>query len=375
MCEQAHRVVAMVCNGNFPMFSPVVFLALLVRVAGDDMASLMLTSPPPVPIALPLVDRMPVNLPTSLQQVAAETGVSPAGVVEPNSLGLQSSAPGISQQDDNSQHYPVLDSRDPVSTFVFSDLPMALGYLTGLALAIAALWACCRCCRGSSVKASSGELGKGRSALVRRGDYEQVSASERDGLLQTSPTVGDGDGSSSGDDDSGMHGASPILAPLRELGMALKDNFTQRDFNFGGVAGRLLSTSAGAGGSRPSNSQDRGRRDAYRGDHDSGDEEEACGLLQDERDGHEEEDREPLLACNRVKSPPRLQTQQSSRSPLARSHVQVDEDDEEDEDEAAVSALLKLRPAARDSVGGDLDDDDLATGPLVGSERASFLSR
>eukprot|EP00419_Tripos_fusus_P046542 CAMPEP_0172820544 /NCGR_PEP_ID=MMETSP1075-20121228/15347_1 /TAXON_ID=2916 /ORGANISM="Ceratium fusus, Strain PA161109" /LENGTH=156 /DNA_ID=CAMNT_0013661247 /DNA_START=118 /DNA_END=588 /DNA_ORIENTATION=- len=55
----------------------------------------------------------------------------------------------------------------------------------------------------------------------------------------------------------------------------------------------------------------------------------------------------------------------------------VDDVDEEEEDEAALSALLKLRPSVADSLGdeADNDHDDGCAGPLVGNERMGLLNR
>jgi len=368
----------MVRCGDLPgmlMLRLAVFLLPLGQVAGDDIGSLMLTSPP-VPTASPVVNGLLDRLPSSVQQVQDASHVPRSGA-QSTPFGPQRATLAAVQQ--NARHSASMSSGDPLSTFVFSDLPMALGYLTGLALAGATLWACCRFCQnyflGMARAGESRGIGRGGGAQVRRSDYEQVSASERDGLLCAPPPSGEGDGSSSGDDDAfgrSMPGAavSPVLAPLREFGMVLKDKFIQSEFNFASVAGHLLPASAGVSCSRPGNYQDRDcSRDVCRGSQDSGDEEEVRGLLHGDRGDHEED--EPLLACDRVVSPLRSQPQQASRSPLARSRF----DDEDDEDEAAVAALMKLRPAACDSVGGDEDEDELATRPLVGSERASFLSR
>jgi len=49
------------------------------------------------------------------------------------------------------------------------------------------------------------------------------------------------------------------------------------------------------------------------------------------------------------------------------------EPEEDEDDEDAFSALMQLRPAAHDSLGGDEDEE--ATRPLVGSERANYLTR
>mmetsp|Transcript_137420 Transcript_137420/g.342774 ORF Transcript_137420/g.342774 Transcript_137420/m.342774 type:complete len:374 (+) Transcript_137420:135-1256(+) len=373
----------MVRNGGSPgvsALSPKVFLALLGRAVGDDVSGLLLTSPPPPePTLVPPASLALGSPPLPSQQVDSEN-TYPGGGPKPDALDPQNSISGVTLR--GQQFAPQADSRDPLSTFIFSDLPMALGYLTGLVIACVALWACCRCCRSGLVgKTLVGEHGVGRSAPVRRNDYAQVSASERDGLLSPPPPSGDGDGSSSGDDVLGAPIVFPLLAPLREFGMALKEKFIQREFSFSGVAGQLLSKSARVGRPRPNNSQDEDcRRELYRRGHDSGDEEEACGLLQGEHGGHDEDDHEPPSAWGRGASPLHVQKQQSShssasRSPArspARSRLQIDDGD--DEDEAAVAALMKLRPAACDSVGGEEDDDEV-TAPLVGSERASFLSR
>lgn len=62
-------------------------------------------------------------------------------------------------------------------------------------------------------------------------------------------------------------------------------------------------------------------------------------------------------ACTRLKNNP----------------ARIDSGDEDDQD--ALNALLKLRPAAQDSIGNDCDDDDEAACPLMGSARLSALSR
>merc|ERR1712194_286493 len=51
-----------------------------------------------------------------------------------------------------------------------------------------------------------------------------------------------------------------------------------------------------------------------------------------------------------------------------------DSRDEEQAEQAAFAAFMKLRPAARDSVGDDEDQESSAR-PLVGTERAGLLSR
>lgn len=47
----------------------------------------------------------------------------------------------------------------------------------------------------------------------------------------------------------------------------------------------------------------------------------------------------------------------------------------DEEDGGSLAAIMKLRPAARDSVGGDEDDITGANRPLVGSERSRFLGQ
>lgn len=71
------------------------------------------------------------------------------------------------------------------------------------------------------------------------------------------------------------------------------------------------------------------------------------------------------------------QDQEEARGLLwGNSRQPVDGDDEE-EDEAALTALLKLRPSLTDSLGdeADYDTDDGFAGPLTGNGRMGLLNR
>jgi len=118
--------------------------------------------------------------------------------------------------------------------------------------------------------------------------------------------------------------AGPLLAPLRILGGAVRERLAT-----------LTSASTRAGSAQSVCSED---EDFYR--YASQDDEEARCLLR------------------------------------GNSRQTVDDGDGE-EDEAALSALLKLRPALADSLGdeADHDHDDGFAGPLVGNRRMGLLNR
>jgi len=118
--------------------------------------------------------------------------------------------------------------------------------------------------------------------------------------------------------------AGPLLAPLRILGGAVRERLAT-----------LTSASTRAGSAQSVCSED---EDFYR--YASQDDEEARCLLR------------------------------------GNSRQTVDDGDGE-EDEAALSALLKLRPSVADSLGdeADNDHDDGCAGPLVGNERMGLLNR
>lgn len=118
--------------------------------------------------------------------------------------------------------------------------------------------------------------------------------------------------------------ARPLLAPLQILGGAVKERLAT-----------LTSASTRASSRRSVCSDD---EDIYR------------------LASHDDEEARCLLWGN-------------SRQPV--------EDADEEEDEAALSALLKLRPSLADSLGdeADNDSDEGFAGPLVGNGRMSLLSR
>lgn len=243
-------------------------------------------------------------------------------------------------------------SMAPVPLFgIFAELPFTPGSVLACGVAAALAWSCRHRCR--SAYEATVERGRDKK---RRGDYSAVSASERDGLLSTEAPEGVATfagGSDSGDDGgwSGLEGTPIVLAPLRLLGEAIKE--------------RLLSSSSRKGGRRRGE-DDEETGDAALYDDPRSTEEEARGLL--ERPESRREDVEDLRSAMRPRSPVRSSPKRSSPKRVA------DSDDEDmDDDQDAVAALMKLRPAACDSLGHDEDDE--AARPLIGSERAMFLSR
>eukprot|EP00404_Azadinium_spinosum_P011200 CAMPEP_0180517642 /NCGR_PEP_ID=MMETSP1036_2-20121128/54644_1 /TAXON_ID=632150 /ORGANISM="Azadinium spinosum, Strain 3D9" /LENGTH=163 /DNA_ID=CAMNT_0022529689 /DNA_START=13 /DNA_END=501 /DNA_ORIENTATION=- len=122
----------------------------------------------------------------------------------------------------------------------------------------------------------------------------------------------------------------------------MKGKISQRDFGLGYVTTRLMSVSTRAGTSRSAGTRRTGLDDEFDG---AGDgewyphtNEEARGLLAGRPTRDEEDEEAPWLSS-------------------------IDGGDEEDQD--AMAALMKLRPAVSDSVGGSDDDDEE---PLMGSD-------
>jgi hypothetical protein len=120
----------------------------------------------------------------------------------------------------------------------------------------------------------------------------------------------------------------PVFASLQEFGGAVKEN----------ISSRLYSVSTRAGTSRRSFGDSERRDFGY----DSEAEDEARGLL-----GEFDEETEAAV------------------------------DDGQAQDIEAMDALLKLRPAAFDSVGDQADEDseDVSARPLVGTDRRGALRR
>lgn len=67
----------------------------------------------------------------------------------------------------------------------------------------------------------------------------------------------------------------------------------------------------------------------------------------------------------------------SKSSPCGRdSEEEGNAGEEGEEEEASINALMKLRPSARDSLGDDeTDGEEGSARPLIGTDRASLLSR
>merc|ERR1712176_1238440 len=69
---------------------------------------------------------------------------------------------------------------------------------------------------------------------------------------------------------------------------------------------------------------------------------------------------------------------EESRVSLTRAKDDEDDDDDDDDEgedeDAGLAALIKLRPAASDSLGNDETDEAIA-GPLAGSERTGIHLR
>mmetsp|Transcript_97430 Transcript_97430/g.275574 ORF Transcript_97430/g.275574 Transcript_97430/m.275574 type:complete len:834 (+) Transcript_97430:118-2619(+) len=207
--------------------------------------------------------------------------------------------------------------------------------------------------------------------------YERVSTTEEAAFLCVDPPAG-----WSSDDELPQFGTprksgavAPIFGPLAAFGASVKEQLTSRLPSVSTRAG----TSYRGGTSRSAIDSDSDGdgvalfRGAFGGDRKSQAHhtvEEARGLL-----GAAEDDEKQDFA--RAASPPR--TPPRGRRSAGRSatgnggHLPIDADNVSDQ--AAMAALMKLRPAAHDSVGDCADDDGLSASPLVGSERATFLSR
>lgn len=167
-------------------------------------------------------------------------------------------------------------------------------------------------------------------------DYLPVSATEPESGLEL-PVIETGIAST----DEAPTQAMPIFGSLKTLGIAAKEAALSRtdfDFGLGRVTRRLMSVSTRVGTSRPGSTM-RSRLDdgdgGYGYAHGDADwEDEVRGLL----------------------------------------HVGSSVDDEDAAEQADIAAFMKLRPAARDSIGDDEDQVSSAR-PLVGTDRAGLLSR
>merc|ERR1719433_217046 len=162
-------------------------------------------------------------------------------------------------------------------------------------------------------------------------------------------------GWSSGDE------AAPMFKPLRILGDAVKEKLA------------VLSASTRATSCRS------GDDEGLYGEFNHNDEE-ARGLLHGgDRSAGEDDEEElfvpPQQAGRRLQSSPpagRWSSSPSRRKGPVDSSSDVDSEDEE----AALNAVMKLRPSVRDSLGNDdTDDEEGSARPLIGTDRASLLSR
>jgi len=246
-----------------------------------------------------------------------------------------------------------------------------------LSLAGAAAWAWCW--KVVDQNASGGLRDKQRP-------YMAVSGTD----VELAPAISAADASSD-DDVAGGRSSRAVLgvaarakiSSLRVFGEAVKEKL--------GQTGALLSASTRAGTSRFSASSRRsivdevdGRADLFQDAH-SPDRcphtaEEAQGLLN--ASYIDDEDEEEVLVSP---SPGASRASPGTRSPDSRSHSgkskQAAErspsgiDSGSKADLEALSALMKLRPAARDSVGNDDDDEELSGRPLIGTGRTHSLSR
>jgi len=109
-------------------------------------------------------------------------------------------------------------------------------------------------------------------------------------------------------------------------------------------------------------------------------EEEARGLLHSGDRFGGDDDEDELFAPPQQATAKRQSPQDAgrwSRSPARKENRQSQSDaDSEEDEEAAINAIMKLRPSARDSLGDDdTDDEEGSARPLIGTDRASLLSR
>jgi len=149
--------------------------------------------------------------------------------------------------------------------------------------------------------------------------------------------------------------SSPGFQPLQLLGRVA----AAARAKVGDVADRLLQPRSDEGESRP-----------LYGD---SDEEEMQGLLSNEQQGSLLVTRPAPArrqAARRQATSPAQRPQSAARRPHRATATGADTG-QEDDDEEAVAALMKLRPAARDSIG-DCEEDEQ---PLIASERMNSLHR
>jgi len=247
-------------------------------------------------------------------------------------------------------------------------------------------------------------------------------------VAMSEPDAAAGGGLGSGDEEGTKR---TLLEELQTFGGTVKEKFGQGDFQgLGDVTGRLLhsvstrassrSSSRISATSRRSMLDEESANEAphrHSGRLTEGEREEARGLLRSGYENEEEDEdgeaeelqwRPPSPQRSSVHSPPwsRLPslpsspaTEEPHQNPLGscwqwrapsprKSAVHSPQcerrpsppttpsiDDGDDDDIAAVAALMKLRPAARDSVGDDEEDDPLSARPLVGTGRQCMLSR
>lgn len=176
-----------------------------------------------------------------------------------------------------------------------------------------------------------------------RGRYSAVN-SERMSLLQVeepddepevvAPSKGDARPSSKRSEAGISAPSVTVSAPLRALGEAVQATLARSGgLGFSGLAGRLLSSGV-----------------SRRQDDDSD--------------------------CSDVEEAPRHASEKQGLLRKGSGNDQEDEDPGSQQDQDSISAIMKLRPAARDSVGDDAEENGGdAARPLIGTDRASILSR
>jgi hypothetical protein len=171
-----------------------------------------------------------------------------------------------------------------------------------------------------------------------QGLVEQPSRTTSEGVIAqlAARSLSFDNGWSSGDDEiDGSSRPRPIFSSLKKIGGRVRTKLN----DFGDATNRmLLSVSTRAGTTRRSYEDCEVELSLFDADSDEGE----SGGFRAADEGR------PLLAVSRRQEP--------------------DEDD-------GTEALMKLRPALQDSLGGGLDDADIVESPLVDSERMHMLSR
>jgi len=201
--------------------------------------------------------------------------------------------------------------------------------------------------------------------------YIAVSAAD-DNIANDPFLHGPADESSGSDDNCGRQSA-PIFASLRAWGGSVKEKL--RNSQVGDIVSSTRASTARASGACWSGSDDdpeSGGRHRKSGMH-TATAEEAQGLLSggDAYGSDREGDEVQLKALKPGHSPPHSPAKPGRGAPMPSSPI----DNGTEEDNEAMAALLKLRPAAGDSIGNDEEDDDASARPLVGTTRAGHLSR